>query len=109
MSISWGNYEFTDPEYLSEYNMPNYGGVYAIMFRPKHLSKPTTYRVLYFGITKNFSTRGIDESHHDYNCWIKNTRKNVLYVSIHKETSESMREQKEQIMIKKHNPTCNDK
>ena len=109
MSVNWGDYKFTEYEYLSKYNMPHHGGVYVIMFRPDYKNKPLNFRAVYFGMANNFSTRGINENHHAYNCWKEYANGNILYVSTHKESNESSRESKERILIKKYNPYCNNK
>jgi len=66
------------------------------------------HNILYFGETEDFSERGIDFSHHKYKCWTYNGYQKQLYVSIHRVYSEDVRRNREQELIAKYNPDCND-
>lgn len=107
MTIGYCDYEFTSPELLSSWDPPTYGGVYAIQFRPDYENKPKSYRCVYFGITNNFNDRSIGENHHAYECWKKQADGNVLHISIHKESNESERKDKEDELKNEYNPKCN--
>lgn len=108
MVIKWDEYSFTPPILLDDWDEPKEGGVYAITFRKCPQTKPNTHTILYFGETGDFSTRGIDDSHHKFRCWKSNSTQNVLYVSTHSVYAETKRKNIEDKLIAKYNPPCND-
>jgi hypothetical protein len=108
MAINWGDLEFGDIQPLDNWNPPQYGGVYAITFRPDYKNKPQTHRVIYFGETDQFDGRGIGNSHHKFNCWEKTSEGNRLYVSIHRNDNDASRKSQEKQLIEKYTPSCND-
>src|SRR3972149_1192700 len=84
MSIQWSSYEFTEPVVLQYWDPPRKSGIYAIMYRPDPLKKPTTFTVVYFGETENFAERGFPWNHESSGCWIQQAgSKNNVYVSIY--------------------------
>ena len=109
MAINWGHFKFEPIELLSTWEPPSVGGgIYAIMFKKDHVNKPDTYAVLYFGETSKFSTRGIDDTHHKYNCWKFHAYQTELYVSVAYFFTEGQRKQAEKLLITKYKPECNE-
>ena len=108
MAVDWGGYKFESIELLNEWDPPSYGGIYAITFKKDAINKPNTHTILYFGETSNFSTRGINSSHHKYKCWRYNGYHEKLYVSVHQVYSEKVRKNREEELIEKFSPDCND-
>ncbi len=107
MAIKWSSYEFTTPELLNSWTPSSGGGIYAITFRPDYKNNPNTYRCVYFGRTNDFEDRGIGDSHHAFECWVKNAGENRLYISIHKESDDDERIRKEGKLIDDNPTACN--
>ena len=108
LAINWGEFDFEAIQPLGTWNPPEYGGIYAITFRPDYKNKPDTHKVIYFGETDKFVGRGIDNSHHKSKCWKEKSNGNRLYISIHRDDNDSSRKKKEEQLIKKYTPSCND-
>ena len=105
--VTWSGHKFTSPVQLSIWDGEDAGGVYAIMFRPDHKTKPNIYKILYFGETGIFDNRGI-KSHDNLKCFKDNSKGNALHISILKTSTKSERMKIEKFLIKKHDPPCND-
>lgn len=108
MAINWGGLKFEPIERLSTWNPLSFGGIYAIMFKEDPVNKPDIYTVLYFGETNNFATRGIDDTHHKYNCWKHHAYQRELYVSVASVFTDGMRKKAEQQLISRYKPVCNE-
>jgi excinuclease UvrABC nuclease subunit len=77
--------------------------VYAVTRRYKDTRGGYSHEIIYVGETKDLSER-FDE-HHKANCFI---RHNANCICTHLDDKEAPRLTKENDLIKKHNPPCND-
>jgi hypothetical protein len=80
-----GGKEFTDPVRLEEWVPPAQAGIYGILTEDNWMEESWNIgasKWLYIGESEDFSDRNIGPSHHKYECWNRNKRKN-LYVVIH--------------------------
>lgn len=111
MSTIWGETEFEGPFPMEEWNPPRNAAVYAIMMRPDSISKPNTYRVIYFGESGNLSDRGFLRSHEKFGCWINAAGSTAnLYIGIHQMpgSTASQRGSLESKLVAQYRPACND-
>jgi hypothetical protein len=110
MTITWGDVSFDGPYSVSAWEPPYRAAVYAIMMKPDPISKPSTFRMLYFGESSNLSERGFFRSHHKYNCWIQHAgSEDNLYIGTHlmPDSSQEERTRVEQGLISRFDPACN--
>ena len=110
MSITWGNTEFSGPEKITNWNPPFRAALYAIMIKPDPVSKPDSFRIIYFGESGNLSERGFYKSHHSYQCWRRQAGTDTgIYIGIHLMPGSSIEQRRvvEQRLIRKYNPSCN--
>ena len=110
MAITWGGIKFDGPYPATNWEPPYRAAVYAIMMKPDHENKPTTYRILYFGESGNLSERGFWKSHHKYQCFISNAGSDSnIYIGIYKmpNSTEDERKVVEEKLITQYGPICN--
>lgn len=110
MTITWGKISFDGPYPITKWDPPFRAAIYAIMIKPEPTSKPTTYRIIYFGESGNLSERGFYKSHHAYSCWIKQAgSESNLFIGVHQmpNSTQEVREKVEQKLISDYNPVCN--
>lgn len=79
------------------------GGVYAITRRSKNAENGHTHQAIYIGQTQDLSTRFDD--HHKANCF---ETYGANCICTHLDDKESSRLTKENDLIRRHNPLCND-
>lgn len=105
MPITWGNYTFSTPVRLTTWIPQSVPGVYAISVRRNDSFSP-----IYFGETEDLAARGINNTHHAYDCWLSETgSEQDIYVSVHPmaNSTESDRRRVEDSLITQYNPVCN--
>lgn len=108
MATNWGGLVFEQIERLSTWDPPTWGGIYAIIFKKDSVNKPDSDTILYFGETNNFATRGINDSHHKYNCWKSHAHQTELYISVARVFTDGLRKNAEQQLITQYKPVCNE-
>jgi len=79
------------------------GGVYAVTRRYKNSNGGYSHEIIYVGQTGDLSTRFDD--HHKADCF---TKHKATCICVHVDDDEDSRLSKEDDLIKKHNPPCND-
>lgn len=103
---NWGGILFTTPIVLSSWIPTDQSGIYAISIRRNNDFIP-----IYFGETDNYAGRGINESHHAYDCWIREAGSiDNIYISFYymHNSTENQRREIEQRLIQQFNTVCND-
>lgn len=111
MSITLGETEFEGPFPMEDWNPPRNAAVYAIMMKPDSISKPNTYRPIYFGESGNLADRGFLRSHEEFGCWINAAGSTAnLYIGIRQMpgSTASRRRNLESKLVAQYGPTCND-
>ena len=110
MSINYSNYEFTDPISANNWYPLPQAGIYAVQIYSVYV-KPRIYRVIYFGQTHDFAERGIIDSHHKLDCFLRNAGTiDGIYISTYAmpNSTEYQRKTIESQLIREWKPECND-
>lgn len=106
MTISLGGITFTVPIVLTSWFPQDIEGVYAILVR-----NSAGFTPIYFGESENLQERGIDDTHHAYNCWLREGGSvENIFISFHlmPNSSENNRREVEGRLISQYNPICNE-
>ena len=110
MTMTFGEYEFSKPVKIIEWEPPESSGLYAIL-KPDLSSSPLPVKPIYFGQTGNFAERGFLRSHEKYEDWLKEVPgEEYLTISICQMPG-STKEEREAIeskLIDEYHPVCND-
>jgi len=108
MVVSWGDLPFEEPMLLKFPAPSSEPGVFAVMTKPDPQKKPQNYRVIYFGVSDDFS-KTIIEKHPKAECWQKNQLHGIYYelYKMSMSTSEQ-RKQIQDILVQKYDPVCNE-
>lgn len=89
--------------YPIEANFNDVGAVYAITRRYKNTQNGFSHQIIYVGQTENLSARF--DNHHKAGCF---TRRNANCICTHLDDDEDSRLRKEDGLVKRHDPPCND-
>jgi len=109
MTMTFGEYEFSEPVKITEWEPPESRGLYAIL-KPDLSSSPLPLKPIYFGQTKNFAERGFIKSHEKYPCWVKEVpEEKYISIAIYPMpgSTEEERTAIEAELIKEYDPVCN--
>ena len=106
MCPTWNGHKFGPAQPLRVWRAPQVAGIYAISYIKEKANGSKVHKVLYFGRSKDLSSRGIGPDHGKYRCW-KRHAVGPLYVSVHREDDYRRRLSKERNLIKKCTPLCN--
>lgn len=106
MSPVWDGCKFEPVQRLRGWQAPQVGGIYAISHITEKADGSRVHRVLYFGKSRDLSSRNIGPDHEKYECWKKHAD-GPLYVSVHREDDRVRRSNKERDLIEACKPKCN--
>ena len=107
MSPVWNGCKFDHAQRLRGWQAPRFGGIYAISYIVVKVDGSRVHRVLYFGRSRDLSSRNIGPDHAKYKCW-KRHAGGPLYVSVHREDDRDRRSDKERDLVEAYEPKCNE-
>lgn len=106
MSPMWNGCKFGPAQRLRGWQAPQAGGIYAISHIVEKNDGSRVHSVLYFGLSRDLSSRNIGPGHERYECW-KSNADGPLYVSVHLEGDHDLRRDKERDLVEACKPACN--
>ncbi|MFA5480455.1 MAG: hypothetical protein WC337_10570 [Candidatus Muiribacteriota bacterium] len=113
--IQWGKIyptKFENIVKLEKFDPSYRAGLYVIMAHKGNGENGiSSFRVLYFGQSKNLSERGFPKNHTSYDCWVSQAEGCPLYVATHlmPNSTKENREKLEYSLINDYNLVCNKK
>ena len=110
MSIRWLDCVFEGPFPIRYWDPPNSPALYCIMTKPDPQKNPKSFRILYFGKTKDLRDKNFWRSHKKMDCW-KNFAgsDDNLFIGIYSMPNSTAASRLEAIerLVDKYKPVCN--
>ena len=107
--IYFANYQFSEPELLTDWKTEDKDGIYVILIKETTL-KSQSYKAIYFGESGNLSDTSFIKSHHSYGHWIREAEsEGNLYIATFSmpDSAPELRQGIVAFLVKYYHPACN--
>jgi len=108
--IYFANYQFSEPESLTEWKTEDREGIYAVLTKdPQTKSQP--YKAIDFGESGNLSDSNFLKSHQRFDCWIQEAGSGAdLYIAAFHmpDSAPELRQGIVSFLVKYYHPVCNE-
>ena len=107
--IYFANYQFSEPEVISEWRTEEKAGIYVILVQDPKV-KSRSYKAIYFGESENLSESSFIKSHQSFECWIREAESaDNLFIatSAMSDSPSELRQGIVTFLVKYYHPACN--